>query len=98
MPQNKLSTGYLLDFKGIFFWLDKDGYRLAIPALIEKGKQFRDIPIEAQEITAIYLGCNMKETAKSKLIKNVKQLNPLIKVFLGRRHDNTYGLIFDQVT
>lgn len=79
-------------------WRYEQEYRLAIPKLIKKGKKFKDMPIAPQEITAIYLGCNMNEANRRILIKDAKKFNPSIKVFLSRRHDNTYDIVFDQLT
>lgn len=77
-------------------WKYEKEYRLAIPNWIEKGKTFRDVSFAPEEISAVYLGCNMSLKNQDKVIMFANKLNPSIKIFLGRQHLHNFCLVFEE--
>lgn len=77
-------------------WRYEEEYRIASIGVLGKGILYNDEPIHTSEITALYLGCCMTEKNQNKIINAGKRFNSDMEIWLGRRHENNYEILYDK--
>jgi hypothetical protein len=60
----------------------------------DKTKNFEDIPFNAEEITAVYLGCRTNKENAAEIRKIVETKYPHASVYMGRKSDRRFALEF----
>jgi hypothetical protein len=76
-------------------WEYEKEYRLAIP-LMQDEAPWDTSPYNSEEITELYLGCNMQNAVAAEIMLKARRVNPAIAIFQGRRGTNGHPL-FDRV-
>lgn len=74
-------------------WQGEDEYRLAIP-IVENEKPWDTLPYQSEEITELYLGCEMEENDVKDIINKALNVNPKITIYQVKRNKDR-GLVLE---
>lgn len=93
-----------LDFSGLFrryayaksaHWQYEREWRVLYP--LSASGSHDDVPIRANEFTALYLGCRSKSAFKAEVLATLREGYPNVQVYQAAKNEGAYALAFTAV-
>ncbi len=78
-------------------WEYEKELRIALPNLTSEDNQHKNVKFHPNEISALYLGCNMGVDSRNTIIPLAKELNSNIHIFQSTLGESSYDLEFQQI-